>query len=74
MGYFFLDFFVKMGYFNFMFINISSLVLRMLLVAVTCAFVWQFVEPKTQLMRILRAALLVLSLLAVLAVAKITGV
>lgn len=64
---------VKLGYFDVMFINVASLVLRMLLVAVTCAFVWQFVEPKTQPMRILRAALLVLSLLAVLAVVKITG-
>jgi len=70
---FFLDLNVKMGYCDAMFINIASLVLRMLLVAVTCVFVWQFVEPKTQPMRILRAALLVLSLLAVLAVVKITG-
>ncbi|MFH1718862.1 MAG: hypothetical protein ABIF19_16015 [Planctomycetota bacterium] len=57
-----------------MLINIASLVLRMLLVAVTCAFAWRFVEPKTQLMRVLRAALLVLSLLAVLAVVKIAGI
>jgi hypothetical protein len=37
------------------------------------AFVWKFVEPKTQLMRVLRAALLVLGLLAILAVIRITG-
>jgi membrane-bound ClpP family serine protease len=45
----------------------------MSLVVAIWAFVWRFVEPKTQLMRILRAALLVLGLLAVLAVIRITG-
>ena len=73
MGRFYLDFYIKMGYFYVMSMNIISLFLRMLLVAVTCAFVWKFVEPKSQSMRILRAALLVLSLMAILAVVKITG-
>lgn len=53
--------------------NIIFFVLRMSLVAAVWAFVWRFIEPKTQLMRVLRAALLVLGLLAVLAVIKITG-
>ncbi|MHC4580143.1 MAG: hypothetical protein ACYS14_01715 [Planctomycetota bacterium] len=47
--------------------------LRLSLVAVTVAFVWRHVEPKTQLMRIVRATLLVLCLLAVLAVVRIAG-
>jgi len=53
--------------------NIIFFVLRVSLIATLWAFVWHFVEPKTQLMRILRAALLVLGLLAILAVIKITG-
>lgn len=48
-------------------------ILRVLLIALIWFFVWRFVEPRTQLLRILRAALLVLSLLAVLAVIRITG-
>jgi hypothetical protein len=56
-----------------MFIAIVSFVLRISLIVALWAFVWRFVEPKTQLMRILRAALLVLGLLAVLAVIRITG-
>ena len=48
-------------------------VLRISLIALICAFVWRFVEPRTQLLRILRAAMLVLSLLAVLAVIRISG-
>ena len=53
--------------------NIIFFVLRLSLIATVWVFVWRFVEPKTQLLRILRAALLVLGLLAVLAVIKITG-
>jgi hypothetical protein len=48
-------------------------VLRISLIVTVCAFVWRYVQPRTQLMRILRAALLMLSLLAVLAVIRITG-
>lgn len=47
--------------------------LRLSLVATILVFVWRYVKPKTQLMRIARAALLVLGLLAVLAVVKVTG-
>lgn len=53
--------------------SILSFVLRIGLVAALWAFVWRFVEPRTQLMRILRAALLVFVLLGVLALLKITG-
>jgi len=53
--------------------GVLSFVLRVLLIAVFWVFIWRFVEPRTQLMRILRAALLVLGLLGVLAVLRITG-
>ncbi len=47
--------------------------LRLLLIAVVCVFVWRLVEPKSQAMRILRAVLLVLALLTVLAAIRITA-
>ena len=53
--------------------GVLSFVLRVSLIAVFWVFIWRFVEPRTQLMRILRAALLVLGLLGVLAVLRITG-
>ena len=56
-----------------MFGNVISLVLRMLLIAALWAFVWRIVEPKTQFMRVLRAALLLVGLLVVLAVLRISG-
>lgn len=54
--------------------GVIHFVLRILLIALIWFFVWRFVEPKTQLLRIFRAALLVLSLLAALAFIKITSV
>jgi hypothetical protein len=62
-----------MGYNAFMFREIIYFTLRLLLVAVVCCYVWQVVEPRTQLMRILRAALLLLALLGTLAVVRIFG-
>jgi hypothetical protein len=62
-----------MGYYKYMFRGIVFFVLRISLIAALWAFVWKFIEPKTQLMRVLRAALLVLGLLAILAMLKITG-
>ncbi len=53
--------------------GVIHFILKVLLIALICFFVWRFVEPRTQLLRILRAALLVLSLLAVLAVIRITS-
>lgn len=61
-------------YFNLMAGGVIHFVLRILLIALIWFFVWRFVEPKTQLLRIFRAALLVLSLLAALAFIKITSV
>jgi hypothetical protein len=73
MGHFLLDGNVKIGYYRHMFRSIVFFVLRISLIAALWAFVWKFIEPKTQLMRIFRAALLVLGLLVVLAMLKITG-
>lgn len=56
-----------------MFRSIIFFILRISLIVALWAFVWKFIEPKTQLMRVLRAALLVLGLLVVLAMLKITG-
>ena len=53
--------------------DLISFVLRMGLIAAVWAFVWRLVQPRTQLMRIFRAALLLLGLLAILAVVRITG-
>lgn len=53
--------------------NVISLLLRIGLIAGLWALVWRLVEPQTQLMRILRAALLVIGLLAVLAVIRFSG-
>jgi len=53
--------------------DIISFVLRISLIAALWLFVWQFVKPRTQLMRVFRAALLVLVLLAVWAVLRVTG-
>jgi len=73
MVYFLLDSNVKIGYFEYMFRSIVFFVLRISLIAALWAFVWKFIEPKTQFMRVLRAALLVLGLLVILAMLKITG-
>lgn len=67
-----LDLAGKIGYLRVM-LSIASFILRILLIVMIWAFVWRFVEPKTQLMRVLRAALLVLCLLGAMAVIKITG-
>ena len=68
-----LTFCVKMGYNVSMFRNVISFLLRIWLIAVLWALVWRFVEPRTQLMRIVRAALLLLGLLAILALVRITA-
>ena len=68
-----LDFNVKIGYNIRMFIGTIHFILRLALIATIWACVWKFMKPKTQLMRVLRAALLVLGLLGALAVMKITS-
>jgi len=72
-GFFCLTFLVKIGYNFYMFSNIISFVLRMALIVALWAFMWRLVEPRTQFDRIFRAALLLLSLLTVLAVIRIVG-
>ncbi len=68
-----LDFAVKMGYYVTMLSEKILFILRLLLIAAVWAFVWRLIQPKTQAMRILRAALLILALLTVLAVTRVTG-
>jgi hypothetical protein len=73
MGFFHLTLLVKMGYNVSMVGSIVLFVLRIGLIAVLWAFIWRVVEPRTQLMRILRAALLLLGLLGILVVLRLTG-
>jgi len=56
-----------------MFTDFISFILRISLIAALWAFVWKLLEPRTQLMRILRAAVLLLGLLGVLVVLRMTG-
>ena len=73
MAHFLLTLDVKIGYNFAMLGGILSLLLRVCLIAALWAFVWRLVEPRTQLMRILRAALLLLGLLGILAAIRVTG-
>ena len=72
-GIFELTLHVKMGYNKNMLINTVSFFLRICLIAVFWFVVWKYIEPKTQRMRIFRAALLVLGLLVILAMVRIAG-
>ena len=56
-----------------MFRTIVLFALRSSLIVVIWAFIWRYLEPKTQLMRIMRAALLALCMLGVMAFLKLTG-
>jgi len=62
-----------MGYYVTMLSEKILFILRLLLIAAVWVFVWRLIQPKTQAMRILRAALLILALLTVLAVTRVTG-
>ncbi len=53
--------------------NILLVVLRLWIVIAVWAFVWELVEPKTQRLRILRAALLLVCLLVVLTLLRVAG-
>ena len=64
---------VKIGIIVFMFEGTLFFVLRLWLVTGLWIFVWWFLVPKTQLMRVFRAAVLVLGLLGALAVLRIAG-
>jgi len=56
-----------------MFTDFVSLILRISLIAALWAFVWKLLEPRTQLMRILRAAVLLIGLLGILVILRIAG-
>jgi hypothetical protein len=73
MGSFLLTQYIKMGYNVLMFRSLIPFVLRISFVVALWAFVWKLLEPRTQLMRILRAAVLVLGLLGVLFLLRIMG-
>jgi hypothetical protein len=62
-----------MEYNCFMLTDFISFMLRISLVGTFWFCVWRYVEPKTQSMRILRAALLVLGMLVILAMVRFTG-
>ena len=68
-----LTLYVNIGYNIGMFRSLLSFVLRIGLVVALWAFVWRLIEPRTQLMRILRAALLLLGLLGILLVMRTVG-
>ena len=65
---------VNIGYNTAMFEEVVSFVLRISLVVTICLFVWRYVKPRTQLMRVFRAAILVLALLGILVVLRVTGI
>ena len=56
-----------------MIIDIFLFALRLLVTVAVFGFVWTLVKPRTQFMRIVRAALLVLCLLATLVVLRGLG-
>ena len=57
----------------FMLVDIAHFILRLALIVMIWVFIWRHMRPRNQLMRILRAALLVLGMLGVLAVMKIAS-
>lgn len=65
---------VKIGYNVSMLGDIISFILRISLIVAIWLFVWRFVKPRTQFMRVIRAALLVLVLLAALAAMRASGI
>jgi membrane-bound ClpP family serine protease len=73
MGNFVLTWNVKIGYNTPMVREVVSFVMRAGLVIGIWGLIWSVAEPKTQAMRILRATLLVLSLLGVWVLLSITG-
>jgi hypothetical protein len=64
---------IKMGYNDFMLTNFIIFILRISLIVALWAFVWRLVQPRTQLMRILRAAVLLIGLLGILFILRSTG-
>jgi hypothetical protein len=62
-----------MGYYMTMFTDFISFILRISLIVALWVFVWKILKPRTQIMRILRAVVLLLGLLGVLVVLRMTG-
>ena len=61
-----------MGYNIAMLADAFTFLLRICLVVVIWLAVWRLIQPRTRMLRILRAALLALAMLAILALVKIT--
>jgi len=68
-----LTLYIKMGYYMTMLTEFISFILRISLIVALWVFVWKILEPRTQLMRILRAVVLLLGLLGVLVLLRMTG-
>jgi hypothetical protein len=64
---------VKIDYNSDMSGNVLSFFVRIILILALWAFIWGFLKPRTQIMRVLRAALILLGMLAILAVVRFTG-
>ena len=64
---------VNMGYNTAMIEEVVSFVLRISLVVTICLFVWRYVKPRTQLIRVFRAAILVIVLFAILVLLRVMG-
>ena len=56
-----------------MFVDFLIFILRLLLIVALWVLVWKLVKPRTQFLRILRAALLLVGFLGILAVLRIAG-
>ena len=56
-----------------MFTDFISFILRISLIVALWVFVWKILEPRTQLMRILRAVVLLLGLLGIQVVLRMAG-
>ena len=54
-------------------VAILSFVLRMSFIAMFAVFVWRAIEPKSQKLRVLRAAVLVFGLVAILMLLRLAG-
>ena len=56
-----------------MFGTTLSFILRIGVMAMFWVFIWRMIDPRTQMMRILRAGLLVAGFLCILAVLRVIG-
>ena len=73
-GDYFLTRDVKKDILRFMVEGVLSFLARICLILAVCLSVWRFVRPESRQMRILRAFLLVIALIAVLAFFRSVGV